>query len=189
MLLHVEQQRRIRRLCRRHALSDGSNVQWMRLGDGERQRLAHRHQQRERQLNRGGQLPRRGKSRPGACRTRGRRRTAVHGHAGRRANSGSGAGSHADTDAHAVTDTDSNTSSGAGSDASPDTHDDQRDGPQCLGHCPDVSFTVNGTPVDADKATKFGGGKCDGVKNGTDVSVTGLLQNGTINATAIQISK
>jgi hypothetical protein len=57
------------------------------------------------------------------------------------------------------------------------------------GHCPDVSFTVNGTPVDADKATKFGGGKCDGVKNGTDVSVTGLLQNGTISATAIQILK
>jgi hypothetical protein len=56
------------------------------------------------------------------------------------------------------------------------------------GHCPDISFTVNGTAVDADKSTKFNGGKCDKLKNGTDVSVSGLIQNGTISAITIEIN-
>jgi hypothetical protein len=47
---------------------------------------------------------------------------------------------------------------------------------------------VNGTAVDADKSTKFNGGKCDKLKNGTDVSVSGLIQNGTISAITIEIN-
>jgi hypothetical protein len=48
---------------------------------------------------------------------------------------------------------------------------------------------VDGTAVAASKSTKFSGGKCDKLKNGTDVSVTGLQSGGTINASAIQITK
>ncbi len=57
------------------------------------------------------------------------------------------------------------------------------------GDCPAISFTVNGTAVETSKSTKFAGGKCDKIKNGTDVSVSGLLQNGTIAATTVQIAK
>ena len=57
------------------------------------------------------------------------------------------------------------------------------------GDCPEISFTVNGTAVATTKTTKFTGGKCDKIKNGTDVSVTGVSQDGMISASAVQISK
>jgi len=44
---------------------------------------------------------------------------------------------------------------------------------------------VNGTTVVADKSTKFTGGKCDKLKNGDDVSVTGVVSSGTVSASEI----
>ena len=55
------------------------------------------------------------------------------------------------------------------------------------GSCPDVRFKLNGRTVDVDNRTKFKGGACRSLRNGTDVTVKGvLLSDGTVRAEQIE---
>jgi hypothetical protein len=44
------------------------------------------------------------------------------------------------------------------------------------GACPAISFTVSSTPVFAISSTGYSGGKCNDLKNGKTVTVTGTVQ-------------
>jgi hypothetical protein len=45
------------------------------------------------------------------------------------------------------------------------------------GQCPAVSFTVNSTKVVTNSTTSFIDGKCSDLKNGHNVSITGITQS------------
>jgi hypothetical protein len=59
------------------------------------------------------------------------------------------------------------------------------------GRCPEIAFVVGGRSVDASGSTSYGGGKCNDVKNGRDVNVTGTQTSGSsvVSASSIRIEK
>lgn len=56
------------------------------------------------------------------------------------------------------------------------------------GVCPNLTFTVNGSPVTTNSSTKFDEGHCADVQNGEEVEVKGLRQpNGSVLARKIEV--
>jgi hypothetical protein len=53
-----------------------------------------------------------------------------------------------------------------------------------------IAFSVGGSQVSADRETRYRKAKCDRLRDGDSVHVTGLpLANGVIAATEIQLNK
>jgi hypothetical protein len=58
------------------------------------------------------------------------------------------------------------------------------------GNCPSLRFTLQGITVTTDKGTDFRGGKCDDVRNGVRVKVSGMFQSdGTLLAKRVEIDR
>jgi hypothetical protein len=58
------------------------------------------------------------------------------------------------------------------------------------GHCPAVSFEVDGKKVRADQGTDYRKGECRDLRNGRHVDVSGVTQaDGAVLATSIDVKK
>jgi hypothetical protein len=58
------------------------------------------------------------------------------------------------------------------------------------GRCPDVSFSLQGHTVVADRGTDYKKSDCGDVRGGRRANVNGLLQaNGSVSATRIEVDR
>ena len=58
-----------------------------------------------------------------------------------------------------------------------------------FGGCPNVSFFVNGTRVNADGSTDYKKGNCGDIENGRGVKVDGVQSGDAVRATKIELDK
>jgi hypothetical protein len=58
------------------------------------------------------------------------------------------------------------------------------------GACPNITFSVSGRKVIADRDTEFRKSECGAVKNGTSIQVKGTTQpDGSVRAAQIEVKK
>jgi hypothetical protein len=55
------------------------------------------------------------------------------------------------------------------------------------GSCPALGFAVGGRSVATDARTRFKGGKCEHLRNGAEVSVSGEMRSGRLLASEVRI--